>query len=543
MRANSFLLSMSSPVLHKMMCGGFKEGIARQILLEDVDGSAFEEVLDLWCGKEGRIEKDMGDVMIMASVADRLEMLDVVAALEDTIISELDVGICAEVLMSSRRLWLRQVEKAAWEMAVARFDEVSGTAGFMELDEEVLGRLLDSDGLGVRTEEEAFEGLVRWMKGGGGYGLRGRELLRKIRYGVMEKEYLEGKVCQVLSEDRADWIDGLVQEALRAKAAARAKAPVELRQLGATALTRRRGRGVEWGRYAGESSSGRRLEGLSGSVYAMAECERRMCIGSEDGSIRIWSMATLEQESVLRSDGDGVYALAAWEGEVISGHISGKIRVWDVASGQRRRELDGHGEAVCALCVCGQRLASGSNDSSIKVWAMGSSPDWPCERTLAGHRRGVTALVGWEGKLISGSFEETIRVWDLGTGALDATLAGHGNIVWGLLVHGERLFSASADLTIRVWAVGTWAALTSVRACDSPVQYPCCLAASGSKLVSGSFAFEAGWQCEVRVWDLEKMGCEHTVRQAAGPAVRCLAVAVGEVWGGVGSEVVVWGRD
>ena len=147
--------------------------------------------MNLWCGKEGSGEQQLGDVMLMASVADRLEMLEVVAALEAAIISELRVEVCVEVMMSNRRLGLRQVEKAAWEMAVEWFDEVSKTPSFIELDEETVGMLLEEDGLGVMKEEEAFEGLVGWMKGDCEGQLRGRELLGKIRFGAMEQGYLE----------------------------------------------------------------------------------------------------------------------------------------------------------------------------------------------------------------------------------------------------------------------------------------------------------------------------------------------------------------
>ena len=91
--------------------------------------------------------------------------------------------------MSSKQLGLKQVESAAWGMALKHFDTVSRTARFMGLDEETVGRLLEEDGLGV-MEEEAFEGLLEWMKGAAGGTMRGRELLRKIRFGVMEQEYL-----------------------------------------------------------------------------------------------------------------------------------------------------------------------------------------------------------------------------------------------------------------------------------------------------------------------------------------------------------------
>ena len=251
------------------------EGTTRKISLDDVDAKAFEQILHLWSGKEGHTEQ-LEDVMVMASVADRLEMLDVLAVLEAAIIGELRPELCAEVLMSSRRLGLGKVEEAAWGMAVRRFDEVCRTAGFMGLDEETVGKLLEEDGLGVVKEEEAFEGLVGWMKGNAGGGPRGRELLGSIRFGVMEERYLEEQARGMLPEEHREWMEGLVGEALRAQAAERAKAIVDVGQLGAKALTRRRGRGVDWGRYC-QGGGGRRLQGHSGTVFAFVEWDGRMC--------------------------------------------------------------------------------------------------------------------------------------------------------------------------------------------------------------------------------------------------------------------------
>ena len=156
-----------------MLCGGFREGAERRVTLDEVDGKVFEEVLDMWSGNEVRGGKELADLMTMGSVADRLQMAEVVAALEDAIIGAMRADTCAEVLMGSRRLGLMQAEAAAWGMAVGRFAEVSRTAGFMALDEETVGRLLEDDWLGVGKEERALEGLAGWMKGGEGRGLRG----------------------------------------------------------------------------------------------------------------------------------------------------------------------------------------------------------------------------------------------------------------------------------------------------------------------------------------------------------------------------------
>ncbi len=59
-------------------------------------------------------DKELAEVMMMASVEDQLQMVEVATALEDAIMREMRVGTCAEVLEGSRRLGLRLVQEAAW---------------------------------------------------------------------------------------------------------------------------------------------------------------------------------------------------------------------------------------------------------------------------------------------------------------------------------------------------------------------------------------------------------------------------------------------
>ena len=48
-----------------------------------------------------------------------------------------------------------------------------------------------------------------------------------------------------------------------------------------------------------------------------------------------------------------------------------------------------------------------------------------------------------------------------------------------------------------------------------------------------------GWQ--MRVWDLETLECEHVLKQPDG--VWALVAVEEAVLGGVGAELVVWGRS
>ncbi len=344
----------------------------------------------------------------------------------------------------------------------------------------------------------------------------------------------------------------VVEEALRAKAARRWGAAAPLPLLGPKALTDRVGLGVRWEDY--RDGGELRLAGHDDDVRALVACEGRVCSGSWDGSVRVWNWASGEHERTLEPDSDSddgddsdeendesVYALIAWEGRLISGHGSGRLRAWRVATGACEQVLAGHTGAVRALAVCGPRLASGSDDGSLKVWAAAGAGA-ACERLLHGHAGWVVSLVGWQGNVASGSTDGLIRVWDAETGARDATLAGHTDTVCALAVHGARLLSASEDGTIRSWALGgAWAPLQCVEACGGATGlYPRCLAVSGPTLVCGTMGSGGVSQGDVRVWGLAELDLREI--RPAGANVCALLAMDGEVWGGVGADVAVWGR-
>ena len=69
--------------------------------------------------------------------------------------------------------------------------------------------------------------------------------------------------------------------------------------------------------------------------------------------------------------------------------------------------------------------------------------------------------------------------------------------------------------------------------------------AVGSALVGGSAQYERNEEArfEVLAWDAESLGLRVALPQPAGARVWSLLAARGEVWGGVGSDVVLWGRD
>jgi len=160
--------------------------------------------------------------------------------------------------------------EAQW-IAVQRFKDLVATPGFLQLDEEALEGILDDDRLAETSEEAVCKAAVRWMKAGHGQ-LRGRGLLRRIRLPQMGEEGLAALVESFPAHHR-DWIDGLVAEAVRAKAALQACVPVEVSLLDPRALSSRAGKGVQWEEYA--DGGERRLRGHAAEVSTLAECDGR----------------------------------------------------------------------------------------------------------------------------------------------------------------------------------------------------------------------------------------------------------------------------
>jgi len=202
------------------------------------------------------------------------------------------------------------------------------------------------------------------------------------------------------------------------------------------------------------------LDGHQGFVQAVALSTDGTTVlsGSEDKSLKVWSLATGKALRTLEGHQGAVtsVALNADASIAISASADRTLRVWDVATGRALRVLEGHTRPVQAVALSpdGKTAVSGAGDRTLKVWDVLSGAPL---RTLEGHQGSVRAVaLGKDGHtVVSGSKDGTVRVWSIVTGDLVRTLEGHKGWVLSVALGQDMrtIVSVSDDGTAKVWSL------------------------------------------------------------------------------------------
>jgi serine/threonine protein kinase len=227
--------------------------------------------------------------------------------------------------------------------------------------------------------------------------------------------------------------------------------------------------------------------------------------GSDDSTVKVWSVGSGELARTFRGHKQGVNALAfSPDGHwLASGSNDSTAKIWSVGNGDLAQTLSGHKVAVNALAFSldgrwlasaspdtislwdfaqllesqltaraigggndhtktlafspdGRRLATGGDDQKIKIWDVGTGE---LIRTQTEHTDEIYAVTysadgHW---MASGSEDETIKIWEANSGMLMRTLTGHTKGVYAVAFSpdGRWMASGSGDRTIKVWEVGT----------------------------------------------------------------------------------------
>jgi len=180
---------------------------------------------------------------------------------------------------------------------------------------------------------------------------------------------------------------------------------------------------------------------------------------SHGGEIRIWSVSTGKQLSVLKEDDVSVLDLAfSPDGRRLAAAGDDKtVTVWDLSTEKKLVTLTGPGKHVRCVNFSpdGRRLVGGSADEKLWIW---ETRNWRKLRTLVGHSGAVNCVVfSPDGlQLASAGMDSKVQLWDSVSGRTVLTIQGHVNSVWNIAFSpsGNRIASAS-NRSVKVWDLVT----------------------------------------------------------------------------------------
>eukprot|EP00292_Cryptomonas_paramecium_P009026 CAMPEP_0113701806 /NCGR_PEP_ID=MMETSP0038_2-20120614/24798_1 /TAXON_ID=2898 /ORGANISM="Cryptomonas paramecium" /LENGTH=253 /DNA_ID=CAMNT_0000625777 /DNA_START=293 /DNA_END=1052 /DNA_ORIENTATION=+ /assembly_acc=CAM_ASM_000170 len=157
---------------------------------------AFEGALRLWLGEAVSVSS-VDELVEIGRAADRFGMLRVCEAVQDAICAQLnkDWRVCVDTLNCCDGSALEKAAAHARKIAVDCFDALCASERLCELSAKELCALLDNDELCVDKEEEVLELVARWCNVRGDGGDDGVRLVGMVRFGVMGRDYLEGRAA------------------------------------------------------------------------------------------------------------------------------------------------------------------------------------------------------------------------------------------------------------------------------------------------------------------------------------------------------------
>ncbi|XP_064637249.1 F-box/WD repeat-containing protein 7-like isoform X2 [Lineus longissimus] len=238
----------------------------------------------------------------------------------------------------------------------------------------------------------------------------------------------------------------------------------------------------------------RTLVGHTGGVWSSQMADNMVISGSTDRTLKVWNADTGQCLHTLYGHTSTVRCMHLSGGVVVSGSRDATLRMWDIKTGQCQHVLMGHVAAVRCVQYDGKRVVSGAYDYMVKVW----DPDTEtCIHTLQGHTNRVYSLQFDGVHIVSGSLDTSIRVWDVEQGNCLHTLVGHQSLTSGMELKDNILVSGNADSTVKVWDITTGQCLQTLQGANKHQSAVTCLQFNKKFVITSS---DDG---TVKIWDLK----------------------------------------
>jgi len=293
-----------------------------------------------------------------------------------------------------------------------------------------------------------------------------------------------------------------------------------------------------------DAQSGKELFALRGHTAPITSLKfdaQRLVTSSQDGTARIWDVATEPGSLTLAGDGHALLGVAFQpHGELIAAAgEEGTVHLWDTRLGVRQPEIQRERRTPVtrlAFSPDGQRLAIASTDGTAEIrdlhTAKASFPAWTHQDAVVDVAFSVDgrllATASWDGtaavldassgspvailpaheggvsgvafspdskRLATAGLDGSAKLWDIASGRTLATFDGGGSRLFGVAFSpdGRRIAAAGNDGILRVWDAGTGALAHKIPAHHNWVQ-------SVAFSPDGSLLMTAAQDGAVKLW-------------------------------------------
>jgi WD40 repeat protein len=249
------------------------------------------------------------------------------------------------------------------------------------------------------------------------------------------------------------------------------------------------------------------LHGDSGPVDSVAFSAdgRTLASGSQDGTARLWDVATHTQLGApIAANGLPVTSVAfSPDGRTLAvGGDYGMVQLWNVAShGPAGSPLAAKSDTNVVFSPDGRMLATASQDGTVQLWNPATGQ--PVGAPLAAGPSPVTSIaISGDGLLLAdGAQNGTVRLWNIADPARPIPLgqpltAGAGSVTsLAFSPDGRLLATARQDGTVRLWDVA------GQRQFGSPLTVGASFVNSVAFSPDGRTLAGGGEDGAVRLWD------------------------------------------
>ncbi len=190
------------------------------------------------------------------------------------------------------------------------------------------------------------------------------------------------------------------------------------------------------------------------------ELKKELLVASEDGTVSVWSLDTLELLHVIKISHDTIRAITiSPDGrQAAFGLRNNQIHIYDLLDYSLIQVLSGHTMPVFSVqySPSGDYLASGSRDAQVKIW---DAKSYELVHNIPAHLFAVNSIAfhSTQPYFATGSMDKSIKIWGADDFKLYKIISREkgfeshqlsiNKIVW----NGDQLISTGDDKKIMLW--------------------------------------------------------------------------------------------